>query len=299
MKIFVTGATGYIGGSVALALAERGHDVSGLARSAAGEAVLAKLGIRPIAGSLDDADTLAGAASAADAVIDTASADHRASTEALLGAIRDSGKTLIRTSGSSIVGSRANGELRDAVFDENTLFTPSPGRADRVAVDALVRGASGVRSVVICPSLIYGRSRGPHPHSIQLPWLIAVAKKFGVARHIGPGENRWSNVHIDDVVSLYLLALEKAPAGAFYFAENGENSMRELCEAISRMLGHGGRTESMSMAQAAAEWGEEAAQDSMGSNSRVRSVRARNELNWKPSGPSAIEEIERGCYAGP
>jgi nucleoside-diphosphate-sugar epimerase len=130
-----------------------------------------------------------------------------------------------------------------------------------------------------------------------VPWLIQVAKKFGVAKHIGPGENRWANVHIDDLVTLYLLAIDKAPAGAFYFAENGENSMREVCEAISRMLGFGGRTQAMTVEEAAAEWGEGAANDTMGSNSRVRAKRARAELNWRPHERSLIEEIEQGCYA--
>jgi nucleoside-diphosphate-sugar epimerase len=219
---------------------------------------------------------------------------------AMLTALAGTGKTFLHTSGSSIVGSRARGELNEKVFDEDTPFTHSPARAARVAVDTMVRTAAGtgVRTIVIAPSLIYGRGRGLNPHSIQVPWLIALAKKYGVAKHIGPGENRWSNVHIDDLVTLYTLAIEKAPAAAFYFAENGEYSMREVCQAIGRMLGLGGRTQSMTVDEAAAEWGEGPANDTMGSNSRVRAKRARAELNWKPQGPSLIEEIERGCYAG-
>ena len=73
--------------------------------------------------------------------------------------------------------------------------------------------------------------------------------------------------------------------------------MREVCEAVSRMLGQGGRTQSMTVEEAAAEWGEGAANDTMGSNSRVRAKRARAELGWQPQGRSLIEEIERGCYA--
>ncbi len=118
-----------------------------------------------------------------------------------------------------------------------------------------------------------------------------------MAKHIGSGENRWSNVHIDDVVKLYVAAIEKAPGGAFYFAENGENSMREVCEAVSRMLGFGGRTQSMTVEEAAAEWGEGPANDTMGSNSRVRARRARADLGWVPTGVPLIAEIERGCYA--
>jgi len=299
MKIFITGASGYIGGSVAAGLMAAGHHVSGLARAQETAAALAMLGMTPVRGTLDDADVLARAARDADVTINAANAGHRAAVEAMLTALAGSGKTFLHTDGSSIVGTRARGELVETVFDEDTPFTPTPQRAPRVAIDAMVRRAAehGVRSVVIAPSLIYGRGRGVNPHSIQVPWLIKVAKKFGVARHIGSGENRWANVHIDDVAALYALAIEKAPAGAFYFAENGENSMREVCAAISRMLGQGGRTQNMTVEEAAAEWGEGPANDTMGSNSRVRAKRARAELDWQPKARSLIEEIEHGCYA--
>jgi nucleoside-diphosphate-sugar epimerase len=299
MKVFITGATGYIGGSLADALLHAGHAVSGLVRSSENADALAKLGVTPVFGTLDDADMLARVARDADVTVNAANAHHREAAEAMLNALEGSGKAFIHTSGSSIVGTRARGELRVEVFDEDTPFTPSAARAARVEIDKMVRGAAerGVRALVIAPSLIYGRGRGLNPHSMQVPWLIQVAKKYGIAKYIGPGENRWSNVHIDDLVQLYLLAIEKTPGGAFYFAENGENSMREMCEAISRMLGFGGRTQSMTVEEAAAEWGEGAANDTMGSNSRVRAKRARAELGWRPHEKSLIEEIERGCYA--
>jgi nucleoside-diphosphate-sugar epimerase len=104
-------------------------------------------------------------------------------------------------------------------------------------------------------------------------------------------------VHIDDLVELYILALASAPAGAFYFAENGENSMRQVCEAINRRLGVKVGTVAMSLDEASREWGEGTAQNTMGSNSRVRAVRARAELGWRPNRPSLIDEIESGCYA--
>ena len=299
MKIFITGASGYIGGSLAAALMAAGHQVSGLARAAESAAALEQIGIAPVRGTLDDANILAQAARASDVTVNAADASHRAAAEAMVHALADTGKTLLHTSGSSIVGTRAGGELVEAAFDEDTAFTPSPTRASRVTIDTMIRAAAGngVRSIVIAPSLIYGRGRSLNPHSIQVPWLIRLAKKYGVAKHIGSGSNRWSNVHIDDLVPLYMLAIATAPAGAFYFAENGENSMREICEAISRMLGQGGRTQSMTVEEAAAEWGEGAASDTMGSNSRVRAKRARAELEWRPCGPSLIEEIEWGCYA--
>jgi nucleoside-diphosphate-sugar epimerase len=299
MNIFITGASGYIGGTIAEALLAAGHRVSGLARSEATAAALRDRGIAPVRGTLDDSEMLAAAARAADATINAANAAHRAAAETMVTALAGSGKAFIHTSGSSIVGTRARGELVEAVFDEDTPFTPTPQRAERVAIDSMVRAAAGngVRAAVIAPSLIYGRGRGLNPHSMQVPWLIRLAKKAGVGKHIGSGENRWSNVHIDDLVRLYLAALERAPAGAFYFAENGESSMRETCEAISRMLGFGGRTQSMTVEEAASEWGDGPANDTMGSNSRVRAKRARAELGWWPARRALIDEIERGCYA--
>ena len=298
MKAFITGASGYIGGSVAAALIARGDAVSGLARSEATVAALQARGIAPVIGTLDDADVLANAARAADVTINAANAGHREAAEAMVNALAGTGKGFIHTSGSSIVGTRARGEFVATVFDEDTPYTPTPQRAARVAIDNMVRAASAnrVRATVIAPSLIYGRGTGANPHSIQVPWLIALAKKAGVAKHIGSGANRWANVHVDDLVRLYLLAADKAPGGTFYFAENGENSMREMCEAISRMLGQDGRTQSMTMEDAAAEWGEGPANDTMGSNSRVRAKRARAELGWRPVGVGLIEEIEGGCY---
>ncbi len=153
---------------------------------------------------------------AADVVVNAASADHRGAVDALLGALAGSGKPFIHTSGSSIIGTRAKGERSDAVFDEDTPFTPTPARAARVALNEHILSfrEKGCRPVIICPSLIYGLGLGTEPHSTQIPLLIDLAKKRGNAAHAGPGENIWSNVHIDDLVTLYALAIEKAPAGA-------------------------------------------------------------------------------------
>lgn len=298
MKVFCTGASGYIGGSVAAHLAAAGHQVTGLVRSEQKADSVRAYGIEPLLGTLDDGDILARAAQAADVVVNAANADHRDAVVALLDAIAGSGKPLIHTSGSSIVGTRARGERSDAVYDEDTPIVPSPARVARVALNELILSYRdrACRPVIICPSLIYGVGHGAGPDSVQVPLLIKLAKKRGNATHAGPGENIWSNVHIDDLVTLYALAIEKTPAGAFYFVENGENSMREACEAINRMLGIAGPPAAMSMQEAAAEWGEGAAEDTMASNSRVRAKRARRELGWQPQARGLIEEIERGCY---
>lgn len=298
MKVFVTGASGYIGGSVAAGLIAAGHEVVGLVRSDERARAVRAQGIEPLSGTLDDADLLADAAHAADAVINAANAEHRGVVEAILAGLAGTDKPFVQTSGSSIVADRAAGEPTDKIYDEDTPVQPLPGRAARVALNDTVLAAAGkgIRAIVICPSLIYGPGRGVNASSIQIPWLIALAKKHGVPKHIGRGENIWSNVHVDDLVDLYLLALAKAPAGAFYYVANGENSMRAACQAIGRMLGLGERTEPMSLAEAAAEWGEGAADYTMGSNSRVRAARARRELGWAPHRPALLADIEYGSY---
>ncbi|XIA66950.1 NAD(P)H-binding protein [Bradyrhizobium sp. TZ2] len=125
MKIFCTGASGYIGGSVAGHLVAAGHQVTGLVRSPEKADAVRARGIQPLLGTLDDGERLAQAAQAADIVVNAASADHRGAVVAMLDALTGSGKPLIHTSGSSIVGTRAGGQRSDAVFDE---VRPSPRR---------------------------------------------------------------------------------------------------------------------------------------------------------------------------
>src|SRR5690348_2609348 len=160
MKVFIVGASGYIGGSVAAALVKQGHQVSGLARSDEVARALQQRGITPVRGTLDDAATLAAAAKAADVTIGAANADHRGAADAIVNALSGTGKTYLHTSGSSIVGTPARGELVEALFDEDTPFTPPPARQKRVETDTMVRGASGMRGIIIAPSLIYGRGEG-------------------------------------------------------------------------------------------------------------------------------------------
>jgi nucleoside-diphosphate-sugar epimerase len=296
MNIFITGAGGYIGGSVAAALLAGGHRVRGLTRSEADARRLAAVGIEPVLGTLDDSGLLKHAAQAADAVINTASADHRGAVEALIDGLLGSGKALLHTSGSSIIGDDVRGSRRsDTVFDEDTPLVVDARKQARRNIDLMVLGAAahGVRSVVICPSNIYGPGRGLKADSVQIPFLAANARQHGIVQIVGAGLNVWSNVHIDDVVDLYLLALAKAPAGAFYFAENGESSFAEIGAAIAGRFGLAG-VESLAPELAAERWGEATAYFSLGSNSRVRAKRARRELGWSPRHTSVLDWIAHG-----
>ncbi len=299
MRVFVIGATGYIGGTVAARLLAAGHAVVGLVRSAEKAAALGNRGIEPVLGTLDDAELLVRAAGRADAVVNAASSDHQGAVRACLEALAGSARPFIHTSGSSVVADDAEGRPSAAVFDESTPFTPPPLRAARVALDREIVAAAdrGVRSVVLCNSLIYGRGLGLHEDSVQVPSLIELARRRGVASHVGPGLNRWSTVHVEDVADLYLLALERAPAGSFWFVESGEAEFREMAAAIGRMLGLGARTEPWPIAEAIALWGESKARYTMASNSRVRAARVRAALGWRPTRPDVLWEIERGWYA--
>ncbi len=291
MKVFITGATGYIGGSVAERLVALGHGVSGLVRSANKIPLLKERGIEPILGTLDDSEILARAGDAADAVIHAASADHPASVVTLVSALERSGKTLIYTTGSGIVADSAAGEYAGSVvFSDDTYFEPVAFHRPRVAMNRFVRQSAidkGIRSIVICPSMIYGTGRGLQPDSDQLPKLKAVSKQLGAGVYFGKGLNRYSNVHIDDLVDLYVLALEKAPGGSFFFTENGDASFKEIAELISHALGFGGKTVSLSIEDLVRQYGD-AGRYGVTSNSLVSAVNARR-LGWSPKAPSLVE----------
>lgn len=278
MKIFVLGITGYIGGSVAEALRARGHIVVGTARKDNDIAKLKDRGLQATLATLDDVATLERLARDADVVVNAADADHRPSVEALL----RSATRLVHTSGSSIVSTDARGELAPDIYTEQTLPTPTPEKAARVAIDRLVLDAGGT---VICPTLIYGEGAGLHRESIQVPIMTKTARETGNVHYIGHGKNVWSNVHIRDLVDLYLLALDRP---GFYFAENGEASLLEIALAIGRR--HALPVKSIDIATAGALWGDGMARFGLGSNSRVRAIAARA-IGWQPRGPGLLDSI--------
>ena len=292
MKVFITGAAGFIGGSIATGLLQAGHNVTGLVRSAEQADELKALGITPVIGTLEDSTLLAAQARAADAVINAASSDHRGAVEALLDALRGSNKAFLHTSGSSIVGDASGGKSSDVIYVEDNLPPPTVDKAARVAIDNLILAAAkdGVNSAVICNTLIYGHSLGVNRDSVQLPRLLKQARKSGVVRHVGSGQNIWSNVHIEDVVALYLLALTKNVPGTFYFVESGEASFIDMTTAMAQALNLG-QPQDWPLQDAEAEWGYEMANYGLGSNSRVRGKHARELLGWAPKRTSVVDWI--------
>lgn len=232
-------------------------------------------------GVLDDAALLQTEARAADGVVNAADSDHRGAVEALIVGLAGSGKVLIHTSGSSVVSDEAMGEPSDRLFDEDTPIDPLPDRVARVAIDRLVQTAPGIRSSVLCNTMIYGDSARARRSMVS-----------GVAVYVGRGLNRWSNAHISDVAALYALAVVAAPAGSFMYVESGEEALGALVQAMAGRLGLA-KARSLPPEQAIAMLGREMAVFALGSNSRVRGRLAIEALNWAPKHNSIPEWIAR------
>jgi nucleoside-diphosphate-sugar epimerase len=295
MAIFITGATGFIGGAIAAKLVERGIEVRGLVRDEGKAKQLAELGIVPVLGNLDDSVLLIKEARASEGVINTADSDHRKAVEAIIQGLEGSNKPLLHTSGTGLFADNAQGEYAtEQIYDDMTPFKlEADDFSDRAEIDQMVRDAAdlGIRSAVLCNTNIYGWGKGVHPESIQVPWLIREAKKHNEASYIGKGASIWSNVHIDDLADLYLLAYVKATAGSFYFVENGEASFLDTAKAIAKRFNLPGPN-SWTVEEATEKAGQIYA-FLFGSNSRVRAIRARTELGWQPKHASLTDWIEQ------
>ena len=288
MRILLTGASGYIGSAVARAALAAGHDVDGLVRHGSGGEP--PDGVRAVPGDITDPAALARAARGADAVIHTAAdpADgdgsiERAAVATLLGELAGSGRALVYTSGTWVLGSTG-----DIPATERAPLNPPPIVAARPGIEAMVRSAAanGVRSVVIRPANVYGGGRG------YLDRLLT--PQDGVVRHFEDGANRWSVVHVDDLAALYVLAVERAGAGAVFHGATGSVRARDAAAAAAGAAG--AVSAAWPRAEAEEEWG--AAVEAYLLDQVVSSERARRELGWAPQAPGLIEEL-RGLVATP
>lgn len=293
MRVFVTGASGYIGSAVAERLRAAGHEVSGLARSERAAERLRRAGVHPIPGDLSDPASVAAGARAADAVIHLATTYDPAvdgpAVDAVLDALAGSDRPVVYTSGIW-----QHGDTGGAVVDEETPPRPVPLIAWRQAVEDRVREAArrGIRTVVIRPAMVYGRGGG-------IPaGFVESARKEGAARYVGTGENRWPFVHVDDLADLYLLALERAPAGSLFLGVAGPAyRVRDVAAAASRGAGAGGRAVSWPLEEARKTLGAYA--DALVLDQQASGRRAEELLGWRPHRPGVLEDLERGSYANP
>jgi nucleoside-diphosphate-sugar epimerase len=294
MIVFLTGATGYIGGAVAAALRAHGHTVTGLARSPEAAEKLRGQGIEPLDGDLGDAASLGRGVALADAVIHAGAIrgpamaeTDRAAVEAMLEVLTGSGKAFIYTSGAFVYGDTGNG-----VVDETHPLSASSIILWRQAVerDVVAAAQRGVRSVVIRVPLVYGNGG-----SFIIPRFLALARTEGFARYVGSGTNRWSTVHVDDLADLFVRAIDSADAGTTFNAAAGPTvEWREIAEAISRAAGAGGKVASWPVDEARAVFGPYA--PGFLENQQLSSARVTELLGWQPQRASVLEDIEHGSY---
>lgn len=294
-KIFITGVGGYLGGSIAEVLKNKGYEITGLVRNKEFVQELEKLGISPVIGHIHDLKLLKNETAKADAVINTANADDVFAAVAFLEAMKGTGKTLINTSGTSLLAKRSLGKAEPYIYDESFPFKPDVERAERVLLnDYILRSAkSGIRTIVVVPPMVYGVGLGLKKQSAQIPALEKTSIAKGAGVYIEEGENIWSNVHIADLAELYALALELAPSGSIYYAENGEASLKDIALAISNKVGFKGKTLSIPIDEAIDIWGPEFAYYGLSSNSRVSALKAKQSLGWNPIFNSVTDSIEK------
>ena|SRR5579864_9377748 len=293
MRIFVTGATGFIGSAVVQELNGAGHKVIGLARSDAGAKALAAAGAEVHRGDLQELDSLRSVAARSDGVIHTAfvhdfskfaencEIDKRA-IEVLGSALEGSERPLLVTSGLATVAEGRMPKEEDAPLPPSRSY---PRASESTAVAFLERGVRV--SVVRLPQVHDTVKQG------LVTYLIALAREKGVSAYVGEGINRWAAVHVLDAARLYRLAVEKQEAGARYHAVAEEGvPVRDIADAIGRGLKV--PVVSKSAAEAAAYFGGLGmfvSRDLTGS-----SVRTQRQLEWHPTGPGLIADLDGANY---
>lgn len=288
-NIFLIGASGFVGSSLARHFLEDGYRVLGLARTDRAEVALRTAGISAVRGDLDGdmAPVLATARSADVTVYAAQVAFERepAIIRALCEALAGGGKTFVFLSGSGVFMQRTGGAWSPDSFAEDDTFMPEPLALPRVEAEGIVRAAAqhGLRSMVIRPPLIWGPGDNGPVASVYRSVALT-----GSACYIGAGLAAYSNVHSADLARLFSLAVERGKAGALYHAVAGEIPYRWIAEAVARDLGV--KTRSLTMDEAADVFGPFGAL-LLSACSRSRDPRTRTELGWKPTRLDLLSEI--------
>jgi nucleoside-diphosphate-sugar epimerase len=290
MRVFLTGASGFIGSAIIAELQAAGHDVLGLARNDANAAKLETAGVAVHRGDLSEPEALAAGAKACDGTIHCAfihdfsqyveniAIDRRA-VEAMLAAMEGSGKPFILTSGTLMA------DAEREVTEEDGASKDGLG-AMRGATEQLVEDYAqrGVRAMIVRLPQVHDREKQG-----LVTYAIAVAREKGVSAYVGDGANRWAAAHVSDVARCYRLALEKGQAGARYHAVGEAGiSMRDVAEAIGRRLD----LPVVSIAPEAAPAHFGFLGMFAGRDAPTSSRLTRERLGWAPTGPGLIEDLD-------
>jgi nucleoside-diphosphate-sugar epimerase len=295
MRIFLTGATGFIGSAIVPELIHAGHQVLGLSRSEAGAHSLIAAGAEVHRGNLEDLESLRSGAAQSDGVIHCAF-DHdfsnfvaicekdRRAIEALGSALAGSNRPLVITSGTGMGNATPGQPASEDHFDPNH---PNPRRASELAGVSVA--ATGVNvSVVRLPQVHDTVKQG------LITYAVAVAREKGVSAYVGDGLNRWPAAHVLDVARLYRLAIEKHEAGSRYNAVAEEGvPVRQIAEVIGQGLKV--PVVAMSPEEAAAHFGWLA--PFAGWDMPASSALTQQRLGWRPTGPGLIADLEQMRYS--
>jgi len=308
MRVFVTGASGWIGSAVVPELIGAGHQVVGLARSDASAAALTAAGIEVHRGTLDDLDSLRSVAAASDGVIHLAfkhdiafSGDFQGATDADRRAVETFGEALAGSDRPFVIASGTLGVAPGRVATERDGQSPDPaidpamvslgGPATRLGTAqlTLALASRGVRSSVMrLPPTCHGDGDNGF-----VATLVRIARDKGVSGYIGDGSSRWPAVHRLDAAHLFLLALETAPAGSTLHAVADEGvPVRAIAEVIGRHLSV--PVVSISPEDAGAHFGFLA--NFLGLDSPASSAPTRALLEWQPTHPGLIDDLDQGHY---
>ncbi len=287
MRVFVTGASGYIGTSVCAAVKKRGHDVVGLARSPESIEKLKAAGVHPVAGSLGDHSVLREMTHDADAVIHCAfeqSAEgpglEAGALDAMLGSVDTDHEAFIYTSGVWVYG-----DTGGKTIDESAPLNPIALVAWRPAMEKKVQDAQRhkLRTIVIRPGLVYGGGGG------LVGMMIGLAKAEQLAI-FGDGKNHWQMVRVDALAELYALAIERAPADSLYNGVSSDSAQYgDLVRAASRAAGRTGTVPTISLDEGRKVMGPFA--DALALDQRISGAKAVHELEWNAERPGVLEEL--------
>ena len=297
MRVFLTGATGFIGSRIVAELIGAGHQVLGLTRSDSGARWLQEAGAEAHRGVLEDMDSLASGAARSDAVIHTAfdhdfsrfvancAKDQRA-IHAMGSVLVGSARPLIITSGTGMGSAEPGRPATEEIVDWNN---PNPRIAsEKAGADMAEKGVSV--AVVRLPQVHDTVKQG------LITPAVAIAREQGVSAYVGDGANRWPAAHVTDVARLYRLALERHEPGARYHAVAEEGvPVRQIAEMIGAGLGI--RVMSLSPEEAAGHFGWLA--PFAGLDLPASSEWTRKHLGWQPTGPGLIADLEKMDYSSP